>query len=269
MTNMNPYLPFASEILEVIRHTEKEYTFRMAFEGDVRPGQFFEVSIPKYGEAPISVSGIGKDCAGRGFVDLTIRKVGRVTNEVFEHYQGQSLLLRGPYGNGFDTALYENGETVVVAGGTGVSPVRGVIQALSEMPDAEQKYVIAGFRSPADMLFRDDLKIWADKLNLILTVDGAPEGYTGNIGLVTKYIADLPLKDPENARAVVVGPPPMMKFTIIELKKKGFKDENITVSHERKMCCGLGKCGHCRVNDRYICLDGPVFSYAEARDFVD
>ena len=200
MTNMNPYLPFASEILEVIKHTEKEYTFRMAFEGEVRPGQFFEVSIPKYGEAPISVSGIGKDDAGRGFVDLTIRKVGRVTNEVFEHYQGQSLLLRGPYGNGFDTTLYENGETVVVAGGTGVSPVRGVIQALSEMPDAEQKYVIAGFRSPGDMLFRDDLKTWENKLNLILTVDGAPEGYTGNIGLVTKYIADLPLKDPEKAR---------------------------------------------------------------------
>lgn len=264
MTNMNPYLPFSSEILDVIRHTAKEYTFRMAFSGDVKPGQFFEVSIPKYGEAPISVSGIGD-----GFVDLTIRKVGRVTNEVFEKYKGQSLLLRGPYGNGFDIDLYRDGEVVVVAGGTGVSPVRGVIQALSGMPDARDKYVIAGFRSPSDMLFRDDLKVWDEKLNLILTVDGAPEGYTGNIGLVTGYIADLPLRDPENAKAVVVGPPPMMKFTIIELQKKGFRDDNITVSHERKMCCGLGKCGHCRVNDTYICLDGPVFNYAFAKNFVD
>lgn len=264
MTNVNPYLPFSSEILDVIRHTAKEYTFRMAFSGDVKPGQFFEVSIPKYGEAPISVSGIGD-----GFVDLTIRKVGRVTNEVFEKYKGQSLLLRGPYGNGFDIDLYRGGEVVVVAGGTGVSPVRGVIQALSGMPDARDKYVIAGFRSPSDMLFRDDLKAWDEKLNLILTVDGAPEGYTGNIGLVTRYIADLPLRDPENAKAVVVGPPPMMKFTIIELQKKGFRDDNITVSHERKMCCGLGKCGHCRVNDTYICLDGPVFNYAFARNFVD
>lgn len=264
MTAVNPYLPFSSEILDVIRHTAKEYTFRMAFSGDVKPGQFFEVSIPKYGEAPISVSGIGD-----GFVDLTIRKVGRVTNEVFEKYKGQSLLLRGPYGNGFDIDLYRDGEVVVVAGGTGVSPVRGVIQALSGMPDARDKYVIAGFRSPSDMLFRDDLKDWDEKLNLILTVDGAPEGYTGNIGLVTSYIADLPLRDPENAKAVVVGPPPMMKFTIIELQKKGFRDDNITVSHERKMCCGLGKCGHCRVNDTYICLDGPVFNYAFAKNFVD
>ena len=240
MNTMNPYLPFASEILDVIKHTGKEYTFRMAFKGEVKPGQFFEVSIPKYGEAPISVSGIGD-----GFVDLTIRKVGRVTNEVFERYKGQNLLLRGPYGNGFDVDLYKDGEVVVVAGGTGVSPVRGVIQALSEMPDAQDKYVIAGFRSPDDMLFRDDLKAWDEKLKLTLTVDGAPEGYTGNIGLVTKYIEGLPLKDPANAKAVVVGPPPMMKFTIIELQKKGFKDSNITVSHERKMCCGLGKCGHC------------------------
>ncbi|MBR4413837.1 MAG: anaerobic sulfite reductase subunit B [Aeriscardovia sp.] len=264
MNTMNPYLPFASEILDVIKHTGKEYTFRMAFKGEVKPGQFFEVSIPKYGEAPISVSGIGD-----GFVDLTIRKVGRVTNEVFERYKGQNLLLRGPYGNGFDVDLYKDGEVVVVAGGTGVSPVRGVIQALSEMPDAQDKYVIAGFRSPDDMLFRDDLKAWDEKLKLTLTVDGAPEGYTGNIGLVTKYIEGLPLKDPANAKAVVVGPPPMMKFTIIELQKKGFKDSNITVSHERKMCCGLGKCGHCRVNDTYICLDGPVFNYEFAKNFVD
>lgn len=264
MNTMNPYLPFASEILDVIKHTGKEYTFRMAFKGEVKPGQFFEVSIPKYGEAPISVSGIGD-----GFVDLTIRKVGRVTNEVFERYKGQNLLLRGPYGNGFDVDLYKDGEVVVVAGGTGVSPVRGVIQALSEMPDAQDKYVIAGFRSPDDMLFRDDLKAWDEKLKLTLTVDGAPEGYKGNIGLVTKYIEGLPLKDPANAKAVVVGPPPMMKFTIIELQKKGFKDSNITVSHERKMCCGLGKCGHCRVNDTYICLDGPVFNYEFAKNFVD
>ncbi|MBR3245832.1 MAG: anaerobic sulfite reductase subunit B [Parasporobacterium sp.] len=264
MNNMNPYLPFSSKILKVIRHTKKEYTFRMEYSGNVKPGQFFEVSIPKYGEAPISVSGIGEN-----FIDLTIRRVGRVTNEVFERYEGETLLLRGPYGNGFDVDLYRDGEVVVVAGGTGVSPVRGVIQALSEMPDASDKYVIAGFRSPDDMLFRDDLKTWAEKLELTLTVDGAPEGYRGNIGLVTRYIEGLPLRDPSNARAVVVGPPPMMKFTITELQKKGFKDANITVSHERRMCCGLGKCGHCRVNDRYICLDGPVFNYEEAKDFMD
>jgi anaerobic sulfite reductase subunit B len=260
----NVYIPFASEILEVIKHTEKEFTFRMEYRGIVKPGQFFEVSIPKYGEAPISVSGIGES-----FVDLTIRRVGRVTNEVFEHYQGQKLLMRGPYGNGFDVDAFLDGETVVVAGGTGVSPVRGVIEALSRGEQAAKKYVIVGFRSPDDMLFRSDLRNWDERLNLILTVDRAEEGYAGNVGLVTKYIQDLPLQDPERAKAVVVGPPAMMRFTIIELQKKGFRDENITVSYERKMCCGLGKCGHCRIGDKYVCIDGPVFPYNEAKALLD
>ncbi|MDO4632967.1 MAG: anaerobic sulfite reductase subunit AsrB [Eubacteriales bacterium] len=261
---MNPYVPFSSEILDVIKHTEKEYTFKMKFEGACKPGQFFEVSVPKFGEAPISISGIGSD-----YVDLTIRKVGVVTNEVFEHYKGQSLLMRGPYGNGFDIDLYRDGETVVIAGGTGVSPVRGVIQALAETEDAKDKHVIVGFRSPDDMLFRNDLKDWDEKLDLILTVDGAPEGYQGNIGLVTKYIPDLPLKDVKNAKAVIVGPPPMMRFSVMGLLEKGFREENIWVSQERKMCCGLGKCGHCRIGDQYVCLDGPVFNYTQSKDMLD
>lgn len=262
--NKNPYIPFPSKILEIIKHTDKEYTFRMEFTGECKPGQFFEVSIPKYGEAPISISGIGEN-----YVDLTIRNVGRVTSELFEHSLGQSFLLRGPYGNGFDTDLYTEGEVVVVAGGTGVSPVRGVIEAISLSQDAQDKHVIVGFKSPDDMLFRDDLKTWNDRLDLILTVDGAPEGYDGKIGLVTQYIPDLPLKDVSTAKAVVVGPPPMMRFSVAGLLEKGFKEENIWVSNERKMCCGLGKCGHCRIGEKYVCLDGPVFNYTEAKTMID
>ena len=266
MSNMNnnPYIPFPSTIKEVIKHTDKEYTFRMEFTGDVKPGQFFEVSIPKYGEAPISVSGIGDD-----LVDLTIRKVGRVTNEVFEKYEGQTLLMRGPYGNGFDTDEYADGEVIVVAGGTGVSPVRGVIDALSLTEDAKDKHVIVGFKSPDDMLFRKDLERWDEALDLILTVDGAPEGYTGNIGLVTEFIDSIPIRDVTKTKAVVVGPPPMMKFTVIGLLKKGLLEENIWVSQERKMCCGLGKCGHCRIGEKYVCLDGPVFKYTESKNMLD
>ncbi len=264
VTENNPYVPFPSEVLDVIKHTQKEYTFRMKFTGDVKPGQFFEVSVPKFGEAPISVSGIGED-----FVDLTIRRVGRVTNEVFETYKGQSLLLRGPYGNGFDLDLYKGKEVIVVAGGTGVSPVRGVIDSFTQDADAKDKHVIVGFRSPDDMLFRDDLKVWDEKLDLFLTVDGAPEGYEGKVGLVTKYIPEVELRDVANAVAVVVGPPPMMRFSVMGLLQKGFKEENIWVSQERKMCCGLGKCGHCRVGEKYICLDGPVFNYTESKDMID
>ncbi len=264
MKQENIYVPFSSEILDVIKHTEKEYTFRMKFEGECKPGQFFEVSVPKFGEAPISISGIGEN-----FVDLTIRRVGVVTNEVFEHYKGQSLLMRGPYGNGFDTSLYTEGETVVVAGGTGVSPVRGVIQALADSVMPSDKHVIVGFRSPDDLLFRADLADWEKKLDLILTVDRAPDGYDGKVGLVTQYIPELALKNVSTAQAVVVGPPPMMRFTVKGLLEKGFREENIWVSQERKMCCGLGKCGHCRIGDKYVCLDGPVFNYTVSKDMLD
>ena len=202
MPSNNPYIPFSSKVLKVIKHTEKEYTFRMAFGGEVRPVQFFEVSVPKYGEAPISVSGI---VPGES-VDLTIRRVGVVTNEVFEAYEGQSLLLRGPYGNGFEVERY---------------------------------------------------------------VDGAPEGYQGNVGLVTKFIPDLPLRDPSTAQAIVVGPPPMMRFSVKGLLELGLAEENIWVSQERKMCCGLGKCGHCRIGEKYVCLDGPVFNYTQSKQLLD
>ena len=262
---MNDYLTCPSEILDVIKHTEIEYTFRMAFSGEVKPGQFFEVSIPKYGEAPISVSGIGE-----GFVDLTIRRVGRVTNEVFERYIGDSLLMRGPYGNGFDLNAYRGKELVVVIGGTGVSPVRGVIGHFAEHPEERKDMtLIAGFKSANDILFRDDFRFWRERMNLILTLDSGEETVEHRIGLVTKYIPDLALEDASTAAAIVVGPPAMMRFSVNALLERGFAEENIWISMERKMCCGLGKCGHCKVGDAYICLDGPVFKYKEGKLLID
>ena len=167
------YAPFLSKIVKVKKHTEIEYTFSMEYFGDVKPGQFFEVSIPKYGEAPISVSGIGPD-----YVDLTIRRVGRVTGEGFERYEGDSLLRRGPYGNGFDVDDYKDSELVVIAGGTGVSPVRGVVEYFSHHPgERNGMTLIAGFKSPGDILFQEDFKEWDQTMDLILTVDGAEDGY--------------------------------------------------------------------------------------------
>ena len=261
----NEYIPFPSQVKEIIRHTDIEYTFRMSFSGDVKPGQFFEVSIPKFGEAPISVSGIGEDT-----VDLTIRKVGRVTNQIFEHSEGNSLLMRGPYGNGFDIAQFQGKEVVVIAGGTGLSPVKGIVDHFSKHPeDAVRTTLIAGFKSPQDVLFKEDFKDWEKTLNVIKTVDTAPEGYDGLTGMVTKYIPDLPLSDIPNTVFITVGPPVMIQFTIQEILKRKVPEENIWISHERKMCCGLGKCGHCKMDSTYICLDGPVFNYAKGKNLID
>ncbi len=261
----NDYMPFLSEIQEVIKHTAIEYTFRMSYEGDVKPGQFFEVSIPKYGEAPISVSGIGKD-----YVDLTIRRVGRVTNEVFEHYKGDSLLLRGPYGNGFDIENYVGKEIVVIAGGTGLSPVKGIVDYFAEHPEKNNGMtLVAGFKTPNDILFVEEFSKWKKAMDVILTVDCAEGDTQCQIGLVTQFIPQIKLNNVKDAVAVVVGPPMMMKFSVQGLLDIGFQEENIWISQERKMCCGLGKCGHCKIGDSYVCLDGPVFRYTKGKELLD
>lgn len=261
----NGYVPWLSTIREVIRHTELEYTFRMEYDGPVKPGQFFELSLPKYGEAPISVSGIGP-----GTVDFTIRRVGKVTNEIFENYAGDRIFLRGPYGNGFDVDLYRGREIVVIAGGTGLSPVKGVVDWFADHPEqAVHTTLIAGFKDPDAVLFRSDFERWRRTISVIQTVDTAPEGYEGPVGLVTKYIPDLQFQDRANAVFLCVGPPVMIRFAVQAIRKLGVAEEQIWVSNERKMCCGLGKCGHCRVGSTYICLDGPVFNYTVGRNLVD
>lgn len=259
----NDYISFYSEILDVIKHTDIEYTFRMSYKGDVKPGQFFEVSIPKYGEAPISVSGIGEN-----FVDLTIRRVGKVTNEVFENYKGDKLLLRGPYGNGFNIDDYKGKDIIIIAGGTGLSPVRGVVNYFAEHKEERGNMtLICGFKSPKDVLFKEDLKVWDSLINLIVTVDNADgeEGYKE--GLVTKYIPDIKIS--ENTAAIVVGLPAMMRFSVQGLLNIGLNESDIWISQERKMCCGLGKCGHCKIGDVYVCIDGPVFNYTKGKTLID
>ncbi|MGM9952535.1 MAG: anaerobic sulfite reductase subunit AsrB [Intestinibaculum porci] len=261
----NEYVPFLSKVLEVIPHTAIEYTFRMSYEGDVLPGQFFEVSIPKFGEAPISVSGIGD-----GFVDLTIRKVGHVTHEIFEHYVGDTLFMRGPYGNGFDVNNYKGKDIVIVAGGTGVSPVRGVMNYFTEHTDeCRSLTIINGYKSADDILFKDDYPRYKEKANLILTLDAGEETADHHIGLVTKYIPDLQFEDLSQVAAIVVGPPAMMHFSVMALLQLGLEDHQVWISQERKMCCGLGKCGHCRIGDQYVCLDGPVFNYEKGKHLID
>lgn len=262
----NGYMPIKSTILDIIQHTDIEYTFRMEYTGDVKPGQFFEVSIPKYGECPISVSGIGE-----GYIDLTIRRVGKVTDELHNFTVGSGFFIRGPYGNGFDMNDYKGKNLLVVAGGSGLAPVKGIIDNVYASTDEYNEFkLIVGFKSPEDVLFKSELNNWIanDKMDIILTVDKATEGYEGNVGLVTKYIDEIDSID-ENTEVVVVGPPMMMKFSVMALLAKGVAEDKIWVSYERKMHCGIGKCGHCKMDDTYICLDGPVFNYSKAKNLFD
>ena len=263
---MNQYIPVAAKITDIVKHTDIEWTFRVSCKTDgVLPGKFYEISIPKFGESPISVSGYGND-----YIDFTIRNVGKVTSELFKYNIGDNFFIRGPYGNGFDVRLYEGRDIVVVAGGSGLAPVRGIIEYFYNNTDKCKSFkLITGFRSSKDILFKADIKRWNEKLDVLVTVDEEDEDYTGNVGLVTKYIPQLNIENIDNMSAIVVGPPMMMKFTVEEFLKRDIAENNIWVSYERKMCCGVGKCGHCKMDDTYICIDGPVFDYSYAKNIID
>lgn len=262
---MNDYIPQPLRIISIERETEIDWTFSLSYDKPLVGGQFFQLSIPGVGEAPISVSEFGN-----GQLHMTIRNVGRLTAALFKMKAGDVLYARGPYGNGFDLSLLAGSDLIVIAGGTGLAPVRHIINHFMDNPDEVASLsVIAGFKSPADCLFRADLSRWKEQGNVIVTVDKAVDGWNGEVGLVTQFIANLAAVKSPNARAIVVGPPIMMKFATLELIKNGLNEDRLFVSFERNMSCGLGKCGHCKIDETYVCVEGPVFPYTKARNLLD
>lgn len=263
--NKNPMTPTACKILSITKETDIEWTFRVESKFPAKHGQFMQLSVPKFGEAPISISGIGND-----YMDFTLRAVGKVTNEIFEKKVGDYLFLRGPYGNGWPFEEFKGKHLVFITGGTGLAPVRSLLETFyNDMNIVKSITLISGFKNKESILFEDELKKWKDKFKTFYTLDNDKlEGW--NSGLVTKFIPDVDFSSLDNNYAViVVGPPIMMKFAGLELKKYNIPDENIWMSFERKMSCAIGKCGHCRIDETYICLDGPIFQYTIAKNLVD
>lgn len=267
MTN-NPYLPFKAEIIRVTKETDIDWTYRLAC--DIKPqwGQFVEVSLPGVGECPISISNFGE-----GFIDLTIRRVGKVTNVIHLLDEADYLFIRGPYGQGFPVPQFTGKHLIIAAGGTGLSPVKSIINYFYHNPGLlAQMNLLAGFKSPSDVLFQQELAHWSKAFPVLVSVDkiaGEENPLNCRECLITKLVPEIAIPNPDNVRGIIVGPPVMMKFTAQEFLKRGIAEENIWVSFERKMCCGIGKCGHCKIDDTYICLEGPVFNYTKAKGLLD
>lgn len=261
----NPYRPVAAEIVAVTRETAQEFTFRVKGSFDITPGQFFQVSLPKVGEAPISVSSFGAD-----FVEFTIRAVGQLTN-VLQHLEvGQNIFIRGPYGRGFSPGAFKDKDLLIVAGGSGLAPVRPLIQqAIAGRLGNRSLKLIIGFKNSDGILFSDQINEWQKVSDLCLTIDKPEPGWSGNTGLVTEYIKKMKIDDMTNFQAVVVGPTMMMKFSTAELQLLGLPQNQIWVSFERLMSCGLGKCGHCKIDYTYVCVDGPVLNFSQAATLID
>ncbi len=261
----NAFLPFPVKITSIVNESDCEFTMTVEARLAMTPGQFFQVSLPKIGEAPISISNYGED-----WLQFTIRAVGRLTSAIQNLRVGENLFIRGPYGTGFPIDRFCNSNLIIVAGGSGVAPVRPLIsQILAGRIPAKSLHLIAGFKSKESILFAGEIETWKKRCQITLTIDKPQDGWDGDTGLVTEHIRRLKLEVPEDYQVVVVGPPVMMKFSTAEFRLLGIPVNNIWVSFERHMSCGLGKCGHCKIDNTYVCLDGPVMNLSHAATLID
>lgn len=224
------------------------------------PGQFVQVSLPGIGEAPISIASSPTRSAG---FDLCVRRAGNVTDAVHRLRPGAKLGIRGPFGRGIPLDECMGRDVLIIAGGLGLAPLRSLIQYIQDGRDRFKNVsLLIGARTPDTLLFPAEYDTWrqAGRMTVEVTVDTARVGWTGHIGLITNLIPHVPL-DPQTSVSIVCGPPIMYRFVLRKLAQRNLQNDHIYLSLERRMKCGMGKCGHCQMNDLYVCLEGPVFRY--------
>lgn len=270
----NVYLPHIAIIEKIIDETPGVRTFHFNFKDEklrgeftFDSGQFGEYSIFGIGEAPFCIS---SSPTKRDHLEFTTQKVGRVTNALHRLSVGAEIGFRGPYGNSFPLDFLEGKNLVFVGGGIALAPLRSLIWNVIDNRDKYKNIdVIYGARSPIDLCFKYDLDAWEkDKtINIVTTVDRGNESWTGREGFVPQVLEQV-APSPENAVAIVCGPPIMIRFTFPVLEKLGFTPEQIITTLEKRMKCGIGKCGRCNIGNIYVCRDGPVFTYAQIKDFI-
>ncbi len=224
------------------------------------PGQFNMLYVFGVGEVPISIS---SNPGGAPLLQHTTRVVGAVTKAMRRLKRGDVIGIRGPFGTSWPLAAAAGQDVVLVAGGIGLAPLRPALYHLMAQREAYRKIVLLyGTRTPDDILYRRELERWRGKfdLDVYVTVDRAASGWRGNVGVVTTLIGRAPF-DPSTGVALVCGPEVMMRFTVLELEKRGVAADRTYVSMERNMKCAVGFCGHCQYGPTFICKDGPVFRF--------
>ena len=270
----NPYIPYPVILDDVIiENTAKDLkTFKLVFEKEedrkaftYMPGQFAELSDFGMGESPF---GIASSPTEEDYLLFTIKRTETVTGDLHSSEKGRKLGVRGPLGNTFPWEAMKGMNIIIISGGFAFTTLRSSIVYMLSNGNREKFgtiFALYGARSPGELLYKETLDQWRgdDRIDMHLTVDREPEEeWDGHVGLVPNVLKELgPSVD--NAIALVCGPPIMIRFTIPALQELGFEKENIILSLENRMKCGIGKCGRCNVGSKYVCIDGPVFSFAE------
>lgn len=266
--NRSMYVPEMATIEETsqMTSTERYYKIRLDSGKELghKPGQFVEVSLMGIGEAPISVS---SSPGLKGSFELVVRKVGNVTGVMHNLKKGDKVGIRGPFGTTFPCDETKGKDLLFVAGGIGLVPARSFINyALEHRKDYNRFIIFFGARDSSLRLFTDELKDWSERkdVEFFETVDKGDPSWKGNVGVITTLFSKTKI-DPAKTACIIVGPPIMYRFAVMEAKKHDIADESIYMSLERRMKCGVGKCGHCQINKYYCCQDGPVFRYDQIK----
>ena len=266
------YCPTMCTITRIEQITQMERFYELELPAgqvmDHDPGQFVEVSAFGIGEAPISIS--SAPC-NTGRFELCIRQVGLLTKGLKRFKVGDKLGIRGPFGKGYPVDQFFGKDILIIAGGIGLVPLRSLIHyVLDHRQDFGRLIILYGAKNPQELLFREELADWTarDDVEFHITVDKGDESWTGKTGVITTLIPGLKL-DLNRTVAAITGPPVMYKFVIMSLNSKHLPEDQIYVSLERRMKCGVGKCGHCQINGVYCCQDGPVFTYAAIKSLEE
>ncbi len=280
MTN-SIYKPEMAQLVDVEQMTALEKLFRIQLPEDQDlghdPGQFVMLSILGIGEAPISIT--SSPSRSNGDFELCVREVGNVTGALHRMEPGSEVGIRGPFGSGFPIDEMRGKDVLFAPGGLGLAPLRSLInQVLDERDDFGRVIILYGAKRRSELLFRDELSQWVerDDVECLLTVDCEDEEEEWdpdqplecNIGVITTLFPEIEV-DAKNTVAITCGPPIMYRFVLMEMLDKGIPESNIYLSLERRMKCGVGKCGHCQINSLYCCQDGPVFNYADIKGFEE
>ncbi len=260
-------------ITSVQKATHDTFTLTMEpQEGEIAapfaPGQFSMLYVFGIGELPISISGDPDD---RGRLVYTVRSVGKATNALVSLPVGSSVGVRGPFGTRWPLEAARGNDVLVVAGGIGLAPLRPAIHhVLRHRDDYVRLIVLYGARSPNDLLFRKQLAEWGRPTDtqVLTTVDYGGVNWRGYVGVVTTLFRYVRLH-PGRTTAMICGPEVMMRYVVRELEQRGLPDSDIYLSMERNMKCAVGFCGHCQLGPYFVCKDGPIFSYADMRPWLE
>ncbi len=268
----NIYIPHNAKVEKIIQETPDVKTYRLSLEGNngnftFQPGQFVELSVYGSGEATFCIA---SSTSWKDFFECSVKKLGKVTTAIHNLNEGDIVGIRGPYGNQFPTDKIKGKNIVIVGGGIGLAPLRPLIwHCIDNKNDFKNITIIIGSRTADDLSYKEDVKKWEDTpgIKTILTVDSGGETpeWKGKVGLVPAILEE-EAPSADNTVLFTCGPPIMIRFVLQSAEKLNFKPDQIITTLERKMQCGFGKCGHCMIGGKYICKEGPVFSYEQIKE---